>query len=268
MTDPLTLYHDSYSNTDTPIADVVLIHGWGMNSLIWDLMIPELLDHYRVTIVDLPGMGRSPISSAPYELKDIVARVLAVVPEKAYWVGWSLGGLVAMQSAASASSRVLGVLAMASTPKFVSDQDWPGIEADALRQFRSWVEEDWQGSLIRFLTLQAQGSATYKQEIRALRERLFHYGLPAQKALLGGLEILLTTDQRALLKEIACPIEFLVGGEDAVVPIDLASRLQTLWPSISVTQIADAAHIPMLSHPRQCADRVKALVSTVKSLTG
>ena len=70
--------------------DVVLLHGWGMHSGVWEDVVENLLDHYRVTLIDLPGHGYSRAVGAGHTLSELAAAVLAVAPPRAAWVGWSL----------------------------------------------------------------------------------------------------------------------------------------------------------------------------------
>ena len=52
--------------------DVVLLHGWGQNI---DMMKPlgdNLSDHYRITIIDLPGFGLSNEPETSYSVYDYV----------------------------------------------------------------------------------------------------------------------------------------------------------------------------------------------------
>ena len=80
----LQLYHDIFpANRDTDSAvDLVLLHGWGMSSLVWDEILPELLENFRVTVIDLPGFGRSPIPGGEYDLDYLSKHVLNVAPRK------------------------------------------------------------------------------------------------------------------------------------------------------------------------------------------
>ena len=79
----LTLYHDTYAHTGTNEhpADLVLLHGWGLHSLVWDAVMPALLEQFQVTVIDLPGFGRSPVPGGDYTLDYLVEHVLAVAPE-------------------------------------------------------------------------------------------------------------------------------------------------------------------------------------------
>ncbi|MGB5339321.1 MAG: alpha/beta fold hydrolase, partial [Gammaproteobacteria bacterium] len=48
-----------YTHTSGAGPDLLLVHGWGLHSGIWDGLAPLLEPHYRVTRMDLPGHGRS-----------------------------------------------------------------------------------------------------------------------------------------------------------------------------------------------------------------
>ncbi|MDA6076661.1 alpha/beta fold hydrolase [Edwardsiella anguillarum] len=70
--------------------DLVLLHGWGLNAEVWRCIVPQLSAQFRLHLVDLPGYGRSG-GDTPYSLAEMTQRVLAQAPERALWLGWSLG---------------------------------------------------------------------------------------------------------------------------------------------------------------------------------
>ena len=39
--------------------EVVLLHGWGISSIIWDEWLPLLREYCHVTLIDLPGINAS-----------------------------------------------------------------------------------------------------------------------------------------------------------------------------------------------------------------
>ena len=67
-----------YSHTLGSGPDVVLLHGWGMHSGVWEDVVEALLDHHRVTVLDLPGHGYSRASGSGHTLGELCAAVLAV----------------------------------------------------------------------------------------------------------------------------------------------------------------------------------------------
>ncbi|MCP5077676.1 MAG: alpha/beta fold hydrolase, partial [Psychromonas sp.] len=39
--------------------DLVLLHGWGVNSAVWQPVVELLGKHFRLHLIDLPGFGES-----------------------------------------------------------------------------------------------------------------------------------------------------------------------------------------------------------------
>ena len=79
---------------------LVFIHGWGLNSAVWQPSIEVLKEKFEVITVDLPGFGSNVEHSlSPYTLAKVVTLVQQAVAKPAVYIGWSLGGLVACEIA-------------------------------------------------------------------------------------------------------------------------------------------------------------------------
>jgi len=250
----LTLYHDTYKCAKAEHAKgrLVFLHGWGMNSLVWDDLIPLLNRDYDVTVIDLPGMGRSPISSGEYNLESVSEQVISVTPEKAIWIGWSLGALIVQHINQIKPEKIQQAFLIAGTPQFVASEDWPyAMPLSVFEKFQALLEEDWQGTLIRFLTLQCKGSESIKEDTRKLREYLFHHGIPATKALREGLNILKDNRLQEAMKKNSRPLHFILGQYDTLIPAQVKESLIALNAEITVDVINGASHVPHLSHAEQ-----------------
>lgn len=251
----LNIYHDTYQcQGEKPLGEIVMLHGWGMNSLVWDDLIPLLIPFYQITIIDLPGMGRSPLPEGEYTLDFLVGKVVSVAPAKAIWFAWSLGALIVQKMALVYPERIEQAFLIAGTPQFVASEDWPlAMSLSVFEKFQALLEEDWRGTLIRFLSLQCKGSETVKEDTRKLREYLFHYGLPATKALREGLVILKNTDLRNELAQVKLPITFMLGEYDVLVPSSVIDKIKTLNAQFSAHVISGASHAAHISHPQKVA---------------
>lgn len=106
------LYRETIGEGD---RHLVLLHGWGLNAEVWRYTAERLAPHFCLHLVDLPGYGRSENFGA-MTLAEMAEIVLDGAPEKASWLGWSLGGLVASQVALSAPQRVEKLITVASSP--------------------------------------------------------------------------------------------------------------------------------------------------------
>lgn len=255
MKQPLLPFYNTYRSTcDAPVGELVLLHGWGLHSIVWDHLMPSLLANFQVTVIDLPGMGQSPLPNRDYDLAFVTEQILAVMPAKAHLLGWSLGGLVAMSIAQQAPERVLSLATFNASHKFTACDDWaPAMAPEVLAKFAEFLAEDQEGTLIRFLALNCKGSATVQQDVRELRDILYFCGLPNPKALAGGLEILRTEDLRPALSQITVPTLMLFGENDHIVPAAAMDAVAALNSDIKVALLADMAHVPFISDPQMSA---------------
>lgn len=238
-----------YLQTQGAGPDLVLVHGWGMNGDVWEELVAQLAPRFRVTVVDLPGYGRSPLCGGLYSLENLAERLAAAVTRPATWVGWSLGGLICQQLALQHPELVERLALVCSSPRFVADRDWScGIDERVLNQFASDMATDFRGTLMRFLALEARGSDHARDELRTLRERVFRHGEPELEAVRGGLELLRLSDFRTRLDHMECPIEMVLGERDQLVPKESFAAARALNPSIAGAIIPGASHAPFISH--------------------
>lgn len=238
--------------------DVVLLHGWGLHSGAWEDVVEQLADHYRITVMDLPGHGYSRLPEAGHTLRDLGRAVAAAAPPKAHWVGWSLGGLVAQRVAIDSSERVASLVMVASSPSFVARPDWPhGMSFDVLHQFAENLGDHYRATLLRFLALEVKGSENARDQLRLLREIVFQHGEPDATALADGLAILEGEDLRAELGAIACPVLLLLGRRDNLVPASAGPATQQLLANARLHIFERGGHAPFFSHLPEFAERLQ-----------
>ena len=243
---------------------LVLLHGWGLNAGVWDCITPQLASHFTLHVVDLPGYGRSSGFGA-LSLEEMAQQVLAKAPEKAIWLGWSLGGLVASQIALQHPQRVLALVTVASSPSFSAHGDWPGIKPEVLSGFQQQLSDDFQRTVERFLALQTMGTESARQDARALKSTVLSLPMPSIAALNGGLEILKTADLRQPLAALPMPFLRLYGRLDGLVPRKIVPLLDTMWEKSESIVFEKAAHAPFISHPHDFCQPLLALKNRLRN---
>ena len=215
---------------------LVLLHGWGFDGGIWQVFMPAFCARFQVYDVDLPGCGQSSNmnwNAFKQQLCDILPASFAIL-------GWSLGGLYATRLALEEPLRVTHLLNIASSPCFVQDDHWPGLESGVLATFSDDLTRDPERTWKRFTRLQGPGHGTGQQlsaeQIRGLR---------------AGLDALQTWDLRALLAQLNMPVCYAFGGLDGVTLPALMPCMQAQYPMFHYKLFQDAAHTPFLSHPKE-----------------
>jgi pimeloyl-[acyl-carrier protein] methyl ester esterase len=229
--------------------NLALIHGWGMHGGVWDGVRDVLAQRFRLHIADLPGYGASP-ASEPGDLGELARAVATALPEKVRVCGWSLGGQVALEMALLFPDQVERLVLTATTPCFTVREGWPwAVQREVLVEFAAALETDYEGTLRRFLALQARGADEAKTVLKRLREMLFTRGRPDVQTLRAGLNILLESDLRGCVAAVKAPTLLLHGDRDLLTPVGAAHWLAEQMPAVRLEVLSGAAHAPFLSHP-------------------
>jgi pimeloyl-[acyl-carrier protein] methyl ester esterase len=237
-------------------APLVLLHGWAMHGGVFAALRARLESQCRLYLVDLPGHGSSRDSTLPLAIPPVVEALVEILPV-APWAGWSLGGLFALQAAASHPDRVPALVMLCASPRFVRGHDWPhGMSPEIFREFEAGLRSDYHGTLDRFIALEAFGSGDARGELRALRAEVFARGEPAASVLADGLGLLETSDLRALLPTLAVPSLWLSGRRDRLVDPRAMQAAAAQAPHAVADTVAHAGHAPFLTHADAVAARL------------
>ena len=224
-----------YSSTTGTGKDLVLLHGWGFNADLFNDLIESYKDQYRITKIDLPGHGRS--DEVAGGIEEWCNEIINILPNNPILLGWSLGGLLAINIARKV--KISKLILVASSPNFVQNDHWKfGIEADNFNQFSDALQLNLSKGLKRFISLQTKDKSQIKQLGHSIDT------LPASTSALNqGLEILLNTDLTEQFLALDIDMKVILGRKDTLVP----STISSWYESQSIdTVILDTGHLPFL----------------------
>ncbi len=242
--------------------DLVLVHGWGLHGGIWGELPARLAQHFRVTTLDLPGHGRSREVNSDLSLDAFADRVAELCPDAAVWLGWSLGGLIALNAARRHPHKLAKLVLVGATPKFVRAPDWPhAMPAGTFADFASSLRRDYRATLLRFLSLQVGDKESARSQLKQLRADMFAHGEPQPAALAAGLAVLEQTDLRAQLADIQVPALVVHGSHDRLAPPAAGEFLAARLPQARLLRLDGAGHAPFLSHAELFAAAVREAAS-------
>ena len=235
------------------------VHGFASNAQIWRPLAEALGDRFALHAVDLPGCGESP--AADDDLENVIDELLRLAPAGAIWVGWSLGGMLALAAAARAAPRMVsGVITVAASPKFLAAADWPTGVPQELFDAVCAGTDDAVGTLRRFAGLELKGcGGELRQHLKWLQTHA-QQPAPDSVTLRAELDWLARLDLRQALSTLTLPVRHVLAEQDAVLPVACAQAIASLTGRPGeVSVLADAPHALPLTHAPALAQVIGAL---------
>lgn len=233
-------------------AHLVLAHGFTQTARSWDVMRERFADRIpgvAITSVDLPGHGEA--DDVATDLWGSADHLVAHGLDGVY-VGYSMGGRVALHAALIHPSRVRALILIGATP---------GIEDDRERQERRAGDEELAARIERdgvpaFVDwwLQNPLFAGLQPEAAMIADRCRNTagGLASSLRLSG------TGTQEPLwdrLPQITCPILMIVGERDAKFRA-IAERMAAEATRATVVIIPEVGHSAHLEDPDTTATAI------------
>lgn len=235
----------------------VWLHGWGMNKAVWRPTQELFARHHRVITIDLPGFGESSWHPENDSFENAFRRVeetmLTIQTEhaqqKIHLLGWSMGGLFAAALAAKSPEQYSHLVWVASTAKFMEQEDWKGIKPEVLSMFQKQLAKDFRATTERFLAVQAMGSPNARKDISHLKSILAQTEEPNPDALKAGLNWLESVDLRHQFNTLNIPTTRIYGSRDSLVPKQQMHGFNKTNDNSILFE--DSAHTPFLNEPER-----------------
>jgi len=256
---------------------VVLIHGNMSSSAHWLTALEALEDEFTVYAPDMRGFGDSSYNSEFDSLgelaQDLMEFVDALGIEECYLCGWSTGGGVAMEFAASRPEETKGLILLDSVPPtgypmFKKDAEFKPILTEPLMTKEDVAADPVQ--VVPALNALKSGDRATMQYFWDLT--IFNINKPSsqdcevyldgvmkQRNLVDIDYALLTFDIVSRLPEIKCPVTMLHGEKDMVVPLAWAQASLALFGGrAEMVTFANAGHSPITDVPDEFFAALKA----------
>jgi pimeloyl-[acyl-carrier protein] methyl ester esterase len=254
--------------------DLVLLHGWGFNSTVWRTISDKLSEHFTLHLIDLPGYSQSPyrrVGTAHHSLtvgdahptaaSQLAGYITRQTPDRAHYLGWSMGGTVAMTLALEQPERVNKLILVSSTARFVNNDTWQnGVANEVFQSFADELSRDYSSTIKRFLTLQSLGNPQQRQKIKALQTSLITGNHPNPEALQAGLQLLENTDLTDVCHNIKHNCLVVHSDDDKLVPLAAGRFLVEKLKHGQLAQLNKTGHIPFINQPDIFCQHVKSFL--------
>lgn len=207
--------------------------------------------------------GAVPLS----EYARALVRRLEALDTPACVIGWSTGGIVAIEAAAHSPHRVAGLVLLSATARFCSvpsserDNGYTsGVDPVTLKAMIRKLKREPEDVLADFISTAAAPMTIPAPELAARVQNALQ---PGKDFLVHGLEYLARTDLRGVLHSIGSPCLIVHGGGDAIIPPAAARFLDSNLPRSTFELLPSAGHLLVEQCGKDLMNRISQFVESL-----
>ncbi|AZQ46404.1 alpha/beta hydrolase [Bacillus sp. RA(2023)] len=230
---------------------IIFIPGWGMEEDVWTLVLPYFKG-YSVQCINWRNVK---------EQSEFAGRIIDVAKdENVILVGWSLGALTAVQ--AYKKVNVKGIVLIGGTARFTNTSDytsgWNVLHVERLKKNLARKKED---TLKRFY--ENMFTKDELKENKRFEDIIKHFKGDCIQSLQLGLDYLIGTDMREVLKEVKVPILLIHGEQDVICPLS-AARSMAENETATLKVVNEAGHALCVTNFEYCGNEIIQFVEGIR----
>ncbi|HKF68274.1 MAG TPA: alpha/beta fold hydrolase [Vicinamibacterales bacterium] len=240
-----------------PAGALVFIHGFPLSPTMWDPQVSLAERGWRLIVPELRGFGVGKEAAgdpATTSIDDFAGDTIDLLDklhvDTAVICGLSMGGYIAFSMFRHAPNYFRAMV-LADTR---SQGDSPEAVAGR-KNMQQLAREKGTAAVADALLPKLVGDTTRRERpdvVEAIRRQVTGNSV---EGIVGALTALMTRpDSTSMLSTIRCPVQIIVGSEDAITPPPLSEQMHHDIPGSELTVIKGAGHMSNMEQPALFTD--------------
>lgn len=239
---------------------LIFLNGWSASVALLGELPERLSEKHELIVLD---------HVYQYSPEEMRRKIEALLSDETVLLGWSLGGMLAMQmliAQSSFSAKLRALIVLQAPPCFINKADWSyGIAESAFEELEVVLASCNGQKLSRIFThLMVAGSTEPSEERRRIKLHYSAETLPAWPVLEQGLRYLKELDLRRALSQLQLPVYGLYGANDALIKPEGMSFLGEHCPDFHGEVIPDMGHFPYGHFTETVAKKILVYLDAIK----
>jgi pimeloyl-ACP methyl ester carboxylesterase len=239
---------------------IVLLHGLCEDASVWDDFLSAFAERHIIRI-DLPGFGQSALygNGSLRAMSEAINKVLQKEQvKKSVMIGHSMGGYVALEYAKKHGTEKLAGLGLFHSHPYEDTQERKDVRKKTIAHIDNYGTGTYIKQLFQSLTTPAFNEAN-AELIQTMTDKALKINATS---VANAIEAIRTRkDNSEMLKELACPVLFIVGEEDQISPKKMSLQQLSLPMTADIHILPNVAHLGMIEATEITQTIVKRFVT-------
>lgn len=238
---------------------LMLVHGFGENSDVWDGILEPLYTGHQLLIPELPGSGRSGMIR-DMSMEGMAACLKAILDQegirKVILIGHSMGGYITMAFAETFPDYLLSYGLFHSTAYADTEE-----KKATRRKGIQFINDHGAYEFLKTATPNLFSPQTREKNPGLVEKQISGLGNFSEDSLVTYYESMISRpDRREILKTSKVPVLFLAGRYDNAIPLEDVLG-QCHLPELSYIHVLNqSGHMGMLEEPAECTQALRTFL--------
>jgi len=239
---------------------LMLVHGFPEDGGLWEKVGEELAKHFKVIIPDIPGSGKSDLVGKDISLEEIAEGLNEILVaenvSKVVLAGHSMGGYAWLAFAERFGNKLAGLSLVHSTALADGEE-----KKETRRKTIQLIEKGGKKPFVQQM-IPSLFSESFKTKFPKKIATQMEHGLALNdESMMAYYNAMLTRPERTkVLKNAAFPVQFILGKEDNLLPIDGMIQQTHLSNVTFVAVYKQCGHMSMLEQTEKLLNDLKLFV--------
>lgn len=240
---------------------VMLVHGFGEDSQVWNAIAEKLAQDHRVILPDLPGSGKSVPSIGDTSMEQLADQLKWVIDAEqaahCCLIGHSMGGYVTLAFAEKYPELPRRIGLFHSTAFADSEE-----KKKARRKNIEFIGKHGSKKFLEQSVPNLFAEETASKNPRLIRELIERYAELSPESLVAYTRAMMDRpDRTEVLRKFNKPALLIFGEHDTAVPIEQGMKLCGLPPFPYIYIATRSGHMGMLEEPEFCLKALQEFFS-------
>ena len=232
----------------------------GSDLRIWDGVVAELSQDFRIVRYDMRGHGLSSGTEGPYSLNDLAQDALQLMCylhiEDCFMVGLSIGGMIAQILACTSDSPVKGVVLSNTAPRIATEEFWidriARVQSEGLVFMADEIVNRWFTSKYIY---------NHQAEIELWKHMVCQTSI---NGYVGCCHAISTGDLTEYTRRINIDTLVIAGELDMATPANCVRQCANLIKGSQYDVIQGNAHLPCIEDPKCYANSLFKFINSTQ----